>query len=614
MCGIVGYVGERDAAPIIVESLVRLEYRGYDSAGVATIHEGRLYVEKDAGKLTEGGEPTDLQRRLKSLPGKIGIGHTRWATHGDPTRENAHPHTDCRDRIAVVHNGIIENFSELRQELEERGHRFTSETDTEVVPHLIEEFMSEGKSFFDAFVEAVKRLEGSYAIAAICVDEPDVILAARKESPLVVGLGEDGNFLASDIPAILPETNEVIPVDDGEVVVVKRDEVKILDAETLRDVTDEKEVQVVEEDPHRLERHGYPHFMLKEIHEQPEAVRNTLTIERDRLVEMAEELARGEYRRLYIVACGTSYHAGLGAKYAMEMLARFPVDVVIASEFRYVTRELVDEETLVLAISQSGETADTLAAVREANERGATTIALTNVVGSTITREVDHVMYTHAGFEKAVAATKTYTAQLAAMYTLTVELARRLGELTDKEAEEYHEELDRVPEMLERVLEWEREREVAVLGGRYKERPNWFFIGRGPGYPTAMEGALKLKEITYQHAEAYPAGELKHGPLALIEEGVPVVAVAQRGGVYEKMLANIEEVKARGATVITVAEEGDENVEEHSDHVIRVPRISEVFSPIVYTVPLQLLAYYMSVARGIDPDYPRNLAKSVTVE
>ncbi|WP_456466320.1 glutamine--fructose-6-phosphate transaminase (isomerizing) [Methanopyrus sp.] len=614
MCGIVGYVGERDAAPIIVESLVRLEYRGYDSAGVATIHEGRLYVEKDAGKLTEGGEPTDLQRRLKSLPGKIGIGHTRWATHGDPTRENAHPHTDCRDRIAVVHNGIIENFSELRQELEERGHRFTSETDTEVVPHLIEEFMSEGKSFFDAFVEAVKRLEGSYAIAAICVDEPDVILAARKESPLVVGLGEDGNFLASDIPAILPETNEVIPVDDGEVVVVKRDEVKILDAETLRDVTDEKEVQVVEEDPHRLERHGYPHFMLKEIHEQPEAVRNTLTIERDRLVEMAEELARGEYRRLYIVACGTSYHAGLGAKYAMEMLARFPVDVVIASEFRYVTRELVDEETLVLAISQSGETADTLAAVREANERGATTIALTNVVGSTITREVDHVMYTHAGFEKAVAATKTYTAQLAAMYTLTVELARRLGELTDKEAEEYHEELGRVPEMLERVLEWEREREVAVLGGRYKERPNWFFIGRGPGYPTAMEGALKLKEITYQHAEAYPAGELKHGPLALIEEGVPVVAVAQRGGVYEKMLANIEEVKARGATVITVAEEGDENVEEHSDHVIRVPRISEVFSPIVYTVPLQLLAYYMSVARGIDPDYPRNLAKSVTVE
>jgi len=614
VCGIVGYVGERDAAPIIVESLVRLEYRGYDSAGVATIHEGRLYVEKDAGKLTEGGEPTDLQRRLKSLPGKIGIGHTRWATHGDPTRENAHPHTDCRDRIAVVHNGIIENFSELRQELEERGHRFTSETDTEVVPHLIEEFMSEGKSFFDAFVEAVKRLEGSYAIAAICVDEPDVILAARKESPLVVGLGEDGNFLASDIPAILPETNEVIPVDDGEVVVVKRDEVRILDAETLRDVTDEKEVQVVEEDPHRLERHGYPHFMLKEIHEQPEAVRNTLTIERDRLVEMAEELARGEYRRLYIVACGTSYHAGLGAKYAMEMLARFPVDVVIASEFRYVTRELVDEETLVLAISQSGETADTLAAVREANERGATTIALTNVVGSTITREVDHVMYTHAGFEKAVAATKTYTAQLAAMYTLTVELARRLGELTDKEAEEYHEELGRVPEMLERVLEWEREREVAVLGGRYKERPNWFFIGRGPGYPTAMEGALKLKEITYQHAEAYPAGELKHGPLALIEEGVPVVAVAQRGGVYEKMLANIEEVKARGATVITVAEEGDENVEEHSDHVIRVPRISEVFSPIVYTVPLQLLAYYMSVARGIDPDYPRNLAKSVTVE
>ncbi len=614
MCGIVGYVGERDAAPIIVESLVRLEYRGYDSAGVATIHEGRLYVEKDAGKLTEGGEPTDLQRRLKSLPGKIGIGHTRWATHGDPTRENAHPHTDCRDRIAVVHNGIIENFSELRQELEDRGHRFTSETDTEVVPHLIEEFMSEGKSFFDAFVEAVRRLEGSYAIAAICVDEPDVILAARKESPLVVGLGEDGNFLASDIPAILPETNEVIPVDDGEVVVVKRDEVKILDAETLRDVTDEKEVQVVEEDPHRLERHGYPHFMLKEIHEQPEAVRNTLTIERDRLVEMAEELARGEYRRLYIVACGTSYHAGLGAKYAMEMLARFPVDVVIASEFRYVTRELVDEETLVLAISQSGETADTLAAVREANERGATTIALTNVVGSTITREVDHVMYTHAGFEKAVAATKTYTAQLAAMYTLTVELARRLGELTDKEAEEYHEELGRVPEMLERVLEWEREREVAVLGGRYKERPNWFFIGRGPGYPTAMEGALKLKEITYQHAEAYPAGELKHGPLALIEKGVPVVAVAQRGGVYEKMLANIEEVKARGATVITVAEEGDENVEEHSDHVIRVPRISEVFSPIVYTVPLQLLAYYMSVARGIDPDYPRNLAKSVTVE
>ncbi|WP_456455663.1 glutamine--fructose-6-phosphate transaminase (isomerizing) [Methanopyrus sp.] len=614
MCGIVGYIGERDAAPIIVDSLVRLEYRGYDSAGVATIHEGRLYVEKDAGKLTEGGEPTKLQRNLRKLPGKVGIGHTRWATHGDPNRRNAHPHTDCRDEIAVVHNGIIENFMQLKEELEDKGHRFDSETDTEIVPHLIEQGMREGKSFFEAFVEAVRRLEGSYAIAAICTREPDVILAARKESPLVVGLGDDGNFLASDIPAILPETNRVIPIDDGEIVVVKRDEIKILDVETLEDVTEEKKVQIVEEDPHTLERRGYPHFMLKEIHEQPEAVRNTLRIERENLMKMAEELVGGDYTKLYIVACGTSYHAGLGAKYATELLAKFPVDVVIASEFRYVTKELVDEDTLVLAISQSGETADTLAAVREANARGATTIALTNVVGSTITREVDHVMYTHAGFEKAVAATKTYTAQLAAMYTLAVELARHFGEITDKESEEYHDELDKVPEMLEEVLNWEREREIAVMGGRYKERPNWFFIGRGPGYPTAMEGALKLKEITYQHAEAYPAGELKHGPLALIEEGVPVVAVAQPGGAYEKMLANIEEVKARGATVITVADEKDEAVEEHSDHVIQVPSISEVFSPIVYTVPLQLLAYYMSVARGIDPDYPRNLAKSVTVE
>ncbi|WP_457614328.1 glutamine--fructose-6-phosphate transaminase (isomerizing), partial [Methanopyrus sp.] len=417
LCGIVGYIGERDAAPIIVDSLVRLEYRGYDSAGVATIHKGRLYVEKDAGKLTEGGEPTKLQRNLRKLPGKVGIGHTRWATHGDPNRSNAHPHTDCNDEIAVVHNGIIENFMQLRRELESKGHRFKSDTDTEVVPHLIEQEMKEGKSFFEAFVEAVRRLEGSYAIAAICTREPDVILAARKESPLVVGLGDDGNFLASDIPAILPETNRVIPIDDGEIVVVKRDEVKILDAETLEDVTEEKEVQVVEEDPHTLERRGYPHFMLKEIHEQPEAVRNTLRIERENLMEMAEELVGGDYSRLYIVACGTSYHAGLGAKYATELLAKFPVDVVIASEFRYVTKELVDEHTLVLAISQSGETADTLAAVREANARGATTIALTNVVGSTITREVDHVMYTHAGFEKAVAATKTYTAQLAAMYT-----------------------------------------------------------------------------------------------------------------------------------------------------------------------------------------------------
>ncbi len=614
MCGIVGYVGDREAAPIIVDALVRLEYRGYDSAGVATIHEGKLYVAKDAGKLTEGGEPTELQRRLRSLPGKIGIGHTRWATHGDPNEVNAHPHVDCGERIAVVHNGIIENFMELREELESKGHRFVSDTDTEVVPHLIEEGMKEGKSFFDAFVDAVRRLEGSYAVAAICVDEPDVILAARKESPLVVGLGDGENFLASDIPAILPETNRVIPIDDGEIVVVRRDEVKILDAESLKDVTDSKEVQVVEEDPHKLERGGYPHFMLKEIHEQPEAVAKTLTLERDRLFEMAEELVKGDYSRLCIVACGTSYHAGLGGKYATEMIARFPVDVQIASEFRYVTKNLVDEDTLVLAISQSGETADTLAAVREAKERGATTIALTNVVGSTITREVDHVIYTHAGFEKAVAATKTYTAQLAALYLLAVELGRHMGEITDSEAEDYLRELESVPEKLEKILSWEMERELAVMGGRYKEKPNWFFIGRGPGYPTAMEGALKLKEITYQHAEAYPAGELKHGPLALIEEGVPVVAVVQPGGVYEKMLANVEEVKARGATVISVADEGDDVVEEHSDHVIRVPSITEEFSPIVYTVPLQVLAYYMSVARGIDPDYPRNLAKSVTVE
>ncbi|WP_457619954.1 glutamine--fructose-6-phosphate transaminase (isomerizing), partial [Methanopyrus sp.] len=364
LCGIVGYIGERDAAPIIVDSLVRLEYRGYDSAGVATIHEGRLHIEKDAGKLTEGGEPTKLQRNLRKLPGKVGIGHTRWATHGDPNRRNAHPHTDCHNEIAVVHNGIIENFMQLREELEDKGHRFNSDTDTEVVPHLIEQGMEGGKSFFEAFVEAVRRLEGSYAIAAICTREPDVILAARKESPLVVGLGDDGNFLASDIPAILPETNRVIPIDDGEIVVVKRDEIKILDAETLEDVTEEKEVQVVEEDPHTLERRGYPHFMLKEIHEQPEAVRNTLRIERENLMEMAEELVGGDYTRLYIVACGTSYHAGLGAKYATELLAKFPVDVVIASEFRYVTKELVDENTLVLAISQSGETADTLAAVR----------------------------------------------------------------------------------------------------------------------------------------------------------------------------------------------------------------------------------------------------------
>ncbi len=614
MCGIVGYVGDRDAAPIIVDALVRLEYRGYDSAGVATIHEGKLYVAKDAGKLTEGGEPTELQKKLRNLPGKIGIGHTRWATHGDPNEVNAHPHVDCEEKIAVVHNGIIENFMELREELESKGHRFVSDTDTEVVPHLIEEEMKEGKSFFEAFVETVRRLEGSYAVAAICVDEPDVILAARKESPLVVGLGDGENFLASDIPAILPETNKVIPIDDSEIVVVRKEKVKVLDANTLEDVTDSKEVKVVEEDLHKLERGGYPHFMLKEIHEQPEAVAKTLTLERDRLFEIAEELVKGDYSRLCMVACGTSYHAGLGGKYATEMIARFPVDVQIASEFRYVTKNLIDENTLVLAISQSGETADTLAAVREAKERGATTIALTNVVGSTITREVDHVIYTHAGFEKAVAATKTYTAQLAALYLLAVELGRHMGEITDSEAEEYLRELESVPEKLEKILSWEMERELAVMSGRYKEKPNWFFIGRGPGYPTAMEGALKLKEITYQHAEAYPAGELKHGPLALIEEGVPVVAVVQPGGVYEKMLANVEEVKARGATVISVADESDDIVEEHSDHVIRVPSITEEFSPIVYTVPLQVLAYYMSVARGIDPDYPRNLAKSVTVE
>jgi glutamine---fructose-6-phosphate transaminase (isomerizing) len=611
MCGIVGYAGPDEALPIVLEGLRRLEYRGYDSAGVAVL-DGGLTVVRKAGKL-DALEKALADAGASVPPGTVGMGHTRWATHGPPTDRNAHPHMDCHGRIAVIHNGIIENFDELRESLEQSGHRFTSDTDTECVAHLIEEATADGLDLPAAVRAAVARLEGAYALVVVSADEPDVIVGVRLSSPMVVGLGEGENLLASDAPALLSRTRRIVPLADRQVTEIRRDHVRITDLEG-NDLP--VEPLDVDWDLRRAEKAGFEDFMLKEIHEQPTAIRDTIRGRVRAGVHRLDELRMSETAiravdKVFVVACGTAFHAGLVAKYAIEHWTRLPVEIEIASEFRY-RDPVLDRNTLTLAVSQSGETIDTLEALRHAKEQGSWTLAITNTVGSSVAREADAVMYTHAGPEVGVAATKTFATQMVALDLLALYLAQVRRTMFPEELGGIVDRMLELPSQVRRALDLDAQ--VREIAERYHRARDFLFIGRHTGFPAALEGALKLKELSYIHAEGYPAGELKHGPIALIEEGVPVVAVATECHVYPKIVSNIQEVKARGAEVVAVATEGNREIGRYADHVIEVPRTPELLSPVVVSVPLQLLAYHVAKLRGCDVDQPRNLAKSVTVE
>jgi len=609
MCGIVGYLGRQQAAPILLEGLQKLEYRGYDSAGVAVIEGNSIELVKKAGKLAQ------LRTQLNGyVPAStVGIGHTRWATHGRPSDVNAHPHLECSGRFAVVHNGIIENYMTLREWLISQGHVFLSETDTEVLPHLIEEFYM--GDMVKTVQRVIKKVDGSYAMVALSLDEPNQLVAARHDSPLVVGLGEGENFLASDIPALLKHTRKTYILEDGEFAVLTREKVEVLDRSGSQ--LDKKVFNVTWE-AKQAEKDGYDHFMLKEINEQPRALKDTLSgrIAPDGSGVVLNELNIPEQQiketnKIFITACGTAYHAGLVGKNVIESLARVPVEVDIASEFRY-RKLLLDKNSLVIVVSQSGETADTLAALREAKRKGARVIAVTNVVDSSVSREADDVLYTWAGPEIAVASTKAYTTQLVAMYLIGLYLAQHRGTLKAEEIAKIVTELRKLPDKVSSILE--NGNNIVEFANRYRKCENSFFIGRGLDYAVAMEGSLKLKEISYIHAEAYAAGELKHGTLALIVKDVPVIALATQQTLFEKTVSNIKEVKAREAMVLAVAMRGLEEVAKVADEVMYIPRTHPTLAPVLAVVPLQLLAYHMAVARGCDVDQPRNLAKSVTVE
>jgi len=601
LCGIVGYIGKRDAAPLLLNSLRRLEYRGYDSIGEATIHECKIHVKKDRGKLEE----VNKNLKLDDLPGNLGVAHSRWATHGAPSRANAHPHLDSSGTVAVVHNGIIENYAELRQFLKKNGYRFVSETDTEVIPNLIAYFMKQGGSLEASVIKAAKRLEGGFAVAIISAAEPDKLIAVRKESPLVIGLGKGEMFLASDIPAILQYTKQVIVLKNGEMAVLTPEKVVIKNIASGTVI--KKRPINVKWTAEMAEKMGYPHFTLKEIYQQPDVIRDTLRAAPAELRKLAKLLL--EARRVYLIACGTSYHAALVGKYALAKLADLSVEAVVSSEFQESCR--LDSKTVILAITQSGETADTLKAVRAAREHGAKVACLTNVVGSSITRESDLVCHTYAGPEISVVATKTFAAQVTYLLMLAVHLARGKG-LSKQGTDKLIANLAKLPDAARAVI-FGAEPQVKKLAKRYRDIQDIYLIGRGIGYPVVLEGALKLKEITYIHSEGMPAGELKHGTLALISEGTPVIAVVPPGECRARMVGNIEEVRARGATVIAIAEESDD-VKEHVDEFIPIPPTEELFTPLLYIIPLQLLAYHITVERGQDPDRPRSLAKSVTVE
>ena len=600
MCGIVGYKGKRQAAAIIIDSLKRLEYRGYDSAGIAIFNSKTIEVHKEKGRII------DLEKVIPDISGTVGIGHTRWATHGRPNKINAHPHTS--GDIAVVHNGIIENYQQLKEKLSQSGYNFVSETDTEVLAHLINYYHK--SDLIEAVLSALKEIKGSYAIAVLCGNE---LVAARKDSPLIIGLGEGENFVASDIPAILKYTRKVIFLNDLEVAYVDQDRVTFFDTEK-REI--EKKVNTIDWNLEAAEKSGYEHFMLKEIHEQPRALHDTFA---GRIYELEgnivfDGLKLTESRikdisRISIIACGTSYNAGFLGKYLFEQLSGIHVDVEIASEFRYAHSS---PGSLVIAISQSGETADTLAALREAKSSGCRTLAITNVTGSTITREVESVIYTRSGPEIGVAATKTFISQLAVLYLLALYFGKIRGKISQDRMKRMLVSLKHIPAQITRLL---NDKEMIIkFASVFKSSNDFFFIGRTLNYPIALEGALKLKEISYIHAEGYAAGELKHGPLALITQNTPVVAIATKGLTYDKVVNNIKEVKAREAPVLAIADEKDSEIEKYVDSVIRVPTTEEIFSPVLSTVVVQLLSYYIAKARNCPIDQPRNLAKSVTVE
>jgi len=610
MCGIVGYLGHKQAYPILIEGLKRLEYRGYDSAGVALQqdHDGHLTVAKKQGRIA----CLEEHLRDRDTDGTLGIAHTRWATHGAPTDANAHPHTDASGKLAVVHNGIVENWSALRHLLASDGAAFASDTDTEVLAHLFAKYY-EG-NLEKAVQRGLAEVRGAYGIAVIHADEPDVLVAARNGSPLIVGVGDDEYIVASDASAIIEHTTNVIYLDDGEMAVIRRDG---LATTTVDAVPTHKQVQQVEWSLEQIEKKGYPHFMLKEIMEQPDSLsdsmRGRLSAETGEVVlggfrDVAKNLAH--VRRVILTACGTAWHAALVGEFLMEDLARIPTEVEYASEFRY-RNPIVDEGTVVIAISQSGETADTLAALREARLKGALTLGIVNVVGSTIARETDAGIYLHCGPEIGVASTKAFTSQLAVLIMTAMFLGRR-RHLAPYQARELITGFQAVPAQIRQALNLDTQ--TLAVAEQYKDCPNWLYLGRGYNYPVALEGALKLKEISYVHAEGLPAAEMKHGPIALISEEMPVVFLANRGLQYEKVLSNMEEVRSRGGQIIAVASEGDEDIRRLAQHVLYVPDVPEPFQPIVNVVPLQLLAYHVAVMRGCAVDKPRNLAKSVTVE
>jgi len=607
MCGIVGYIGKKEAAPILINGLSKLEYRGYDSAGIAVLSDGKTNVIKTKGRLV------DLEKRFEGkIPkGNVGIGHTRWATHGAPSDENSHPHVSNSGDIAVVHNGIIENYLDLRKMLINKGYKFMSETDTEVLAHLADMYYN--GNLVDTLIKVIKEVRGSFAIGLVNKNNPDELVAVRKDSPLIVGLGDGENFIASDIPAILEHTRKIYLLNDLEVVHLTGDKVELCDLDK-NIIT--KNVFNVDWDVAAAEKGGYEHFMLKEINEQPKVVRDTIAprikdglIEFDTVKITDKELK--DISRVFIVACGTAYHAGMVGKYLIENFARIPVEVDIASEFRY-RNPIIDDKTLVIIISQSGETADTLAALRDAKAKGARILAVVNVVGSSIAREADDIIYTWAGPEIAVASTKGYTTQLSAMYMIAIKFGVLSGNLTEEEAKILVKELLTIPEKLDSLMG--KLDVIETMARRHHCERDIFYLGRGLDYMVAMEGSLKLKEISYIHSEAYAAGELKHGTIALIEHGTVVFALATQDSLFEKSLSNIKEVKARGATVIALTQEGNSQIEEVADEVFYLPKIDDRLASILTVVPLQMFAYYCAVDKGCDVDKPRNLAKSVTVE
>jgi glucosamine--fructose-6-phosphate aminotransferase (isomerizing) len=609
MCGIVGYVGDQEAVPILLDGLRRLEYRGYDSAGVAVLHDGVIEVRRSVGKLA------NLEKALadRAIHGRTGIGHTRWATHGKPSEQNAHPHRS--DGCVLVHNGIIENYVALKRELQRDGHHFQSETDTEVVAHLIGRHMKRGVSLVEAVRAATREIRGSYAIAAICEREPQTLVAARSGCPLVIGQCAGATLVASDVMAMLAHTRAVTYLEEGDVALMTPSQVSITDA---AGAPVRRAVTRVSWDAAAAEKGGYPHFMLKEIFEQPQAIRDTMrgrytfeTGEADLPDIGLTDEQFAQIGRIWIVACGTSWHAGLVGKYLIEEMVRTPVQVDIGSEFRY-RNPLVEKDDLFVTISQSGETADTLAAAREATQRGARVVSIVNVVGSTLARESDGVLYTHCGPEIGVASTKAFTAQLAALYLLALHLARVRGVLNVNDGRVWLERFVALPLLVEQILK--RDGEIQAIAKRYCEKRNFLYLGRGINYPIALEGALKLKEISYIHAEGYAAGEMKHGPIALIDQDMPVVVLAPRDRLYEKTVSNLMEVQARNAPVIALVSEGERDLGNVADAVFTIPEVPALLTPILFTVVLQLLAYHIAVLRGTDVDQPRNLAKSVTVE